>query len=217
MTHDQIDPEFAIFSDMIRIVDLPANALIDTGATHSFISVKFMMKLGIMPDESVSGFSVSLLSGRELKSNQVVRDCKIQMQGLDMYADFIVLEMEDFNIILGMDWLTRHEAFIECKQRTMLLKLQNGELFVFYVAAKRSLSGVISAEVEVVKDFPEVFPDDVAGLPPVREVKFGIELLPGTKPASKEPYRLTLTEMKELKDQLQESLDKGFIKPSVSP
>ncbi|XP_073152962.1 uncharacterized protein [Henckelia pumila] len=69
-------------------------------------------------------------------------------------------------------------------------------------------------EVEVVKDFPEVFPDDVAGLPPVRKVEFGIELLPETKPASKAPYRLAPTEMKELKDQLQELLDKGFIRPS---
>ncbi|XP_073133883.1 uncharacterized protein [Henckelia pumila] len=145
MTHDQIDLESAIVTCMIRIVDLPDNALIDTGATHSFISVKFLMKLGILPDESISGFSVSFPSGKELKSNQVIKYCKIRMQGLDLYADFIMLEMADFDIILGLDRLTRHEVVIDCKQRTMILKVQNGEPFVFYVASKRSISGMISA------------------------------------------------------------------------
>ncbi|XP_073121935.1 uncharacterized protein [Henckelia pumila] len=71
-------------------------------------------------------------------------------------------------------------------------------------------------EVEVVKDFPKVFPDDVAGLHPVKEFEFGIELWPETKPAAKALYRLAPIEMKELKDQLQELLDKGFIRPSIS-
>ncbi|XP_073133537.1 uncharacterized protein [Henckelia pumila] len=71
-------------------------------------------------------------------------------------------------------------------------------------------------DVEVVRDFPEVFPDDIAGLPPTREEEFGIELIPGTQPISKAPYRLTPTEMKELKEKLQELLNKGFIRPSVS-
>ncbi|XP_073137120.1 uncharacterized protein [Henckelia pumila] len=132
---------------------------------------------GIAPDESVLGFSVSLPSGEEFKSSSVVRDCKIQMQGLDLYADFIVLEMLVFDVIFGMDWLSQHEATIDCKERTVSLKVQNGE----------------------------------------SEVEFGIKLFPGTKPASKVPYRLAPTEMKELKDQLQELLDKRFIKPSVSP
>ncbi|XP_073133607.1 uncharacterized protein [Henckelia pumila] len=132
----------------------------------------------------------------ELKSNSVVRNCKIQMQGLDLYADFFVLEMSDFDVIFEKDWLSQHEATIDCKQRTVSLKRPKLE------------------DVEVVKDFPKVLPDDVAGLPSHREVEFGIELLHGTKPASKAPYRLAPTKMKELKDQLQELLDKGFIRPS---
>ncbi|XP_073133810.1 uncharacterized protein [Henckelia pumila] len=212
MTHDQVDPDFAIVRD--------------TGATHSFMSVSFMMKLRVLPDESTSEFCVSLPSGEELKSSSV---------------------MVDFDAIFGMDWLAQHEAIIDCKQRTVSLKDKNGKPFVYRTTSKRSSPGMISTgtswqllgngctgflasltgelevqrpklvEVEVVKDFPEVFPDDVAGLPQVREVEFGIELMSGTKPASKAPYRLAPTEMKELKDQLQELLDKGFIRPSVSP
>ncbi|XP_073132173.1 uncharacterized protein [Henckelia pumila] len=240
MTHDQVDPDSAIVSGMIRIADLLAFVLIDTGATHSFMSVSFMMKLRVLPDESISEFCVSLPSREELKSSSVVRNCKVQMQSLVLCADFIVLKMVDFDAIFGMDWLTRYEAIIDCKRKIVSVKDQNGKSLVFRTTSKKSAPGMISTgtawkllsngctgflasligdlevqrpklgEVEVVKDFPKVFSNDVAGLPPVREVEFEIELLPKTKPASKAPYRLAPTEMKELKDHLQELLDKGI-------
>ncbi|XP_073152895.1 uncharacterized protein [Henckelia pumila] len=209
MNHDQVDPDSTIITVMICISSFLALVLIDTGATHSFISVKFVIKLGIVPKESALGFIVSFPSGEELKSNRV------------------------------------HETTIDYKKRTVSLKIQNGNPFVFYATPKTSLLLVISAsnawklmnkgctgflasiicerelprpkleEVVAVRDFSEVFPDDVAGLPPAKEVEFGIELVPGTKPASKAPYRLAPMKMKELKVQLQEILDKGFIRPSV--
>ncbi|XP_073120611.1 uncharacterized protein [Henckelia pumila] len=241
MTHDQVDPDSAIVTGMIRIAGLPAFVLIDSGATHSFISVNFMMKLGVLPDESISKFCVSLPSGAELESSSVVRNCKVQMQSLVLCADFIVLKMVDFDAIFGMDWLSWHEAIIDYKQKTVSLKDQNGKPFAFRTTSKKSAPDMISAgtawqllsngctvflasligdlevhrpklvEVEVVKDFPEVFPDDVAGLPPVREVEFGIELLPETKPASKAPElnrvtvknRYPLPRIDDLFDQLQ--------------
>ncbi|XP_073120087.1 uncharacterized protein [Henckelia pumila] len=240
-SHTQVDPDSAIVTGMIRIAGLPAFVLIDSGATHSFISVNFMMKLGVLPDESISKFCVSLPSGEELESSSVVRNCKVQMQSLVFCADFIVLKMVDFDVIFGMDWLSRHEAIIDCKRKTVSLKDQNGKPFAFRTTSKKSAPGMISAgtawqllsngctgflasligdlevqrpklvEVEVVKDFPEVFSDDVAGLPPVREVKFGIELLPETKPASKAPElnrvtvknRYPLPRIDDLFDQLQ--------------
>ena len=69
----------------------------------------------------------------------------------------------------------------------------------------------------VVKDFPDVFPKELLGIPPIREVDLSIEILPRTTPTSRAPYRMAPTELKELKIQLQELLDKGFIRPSVSP
>nr|GEW13519.1 hypothetical protein [Tanacetum cinerariifolium] len=67
------------------------------------------------------------------------------------------------------------------------------------------------------EEFPDVFPDELPGIPPVREVEFNIELIPGAEPISKAPYRMAPVELKELKDQLQELLERGFIRPSVSP
>ncbi|XP_073120161.1 uncharacterized protein [Henckelia pumila] len=144
MTQDQVDPDSVIVTGLFSIADLPANLLIDTGVSHSFMSIKFLMKKGIVWDKFVSVFSVSLPSGEELKSNSVVRNCKIQMQGLDLCADFIVLEMTKFSLIFGMDWLSQHEATIDYKQRTVSLKFQNGESFVLYAASKRSVLSVIS-------------------------------------------------------------------------
>nr|GFC84248.1 putative reverse transcriptase domain-containing protein [Tanacetum cinerariifolium] len=72
-------------------------------------------------------------------------------------------------------------------------------------------------EFDIILEFPDVFPDELLGIPPVREVEFNIELIPGAEPISKAPYRMAPVELKELKDQLQELLERGFIRPSVSP
>nr|GEW35818.1 reverse transcriptase [Tanacetum cinerariifolium] len=69
----------------------------------------------------------------------------------------------------------------------------------------------------IVSEFPDVFPDELPGIPPVREVQFNIELIPGSEPISKAPYRMAPIDLKELKDHLQELLERGFIRPSVSP
>lgn len=71
--------------------------------------------------------------------------------------------------------------------------------------------------IDVVREYPEVFPDEISGLPPEREVEFSIDLVPGTTPISKAPYRMSPSELAELKKQLEELLEKGFIRPSVSP
>ncbi|GKF93228.1 hypothetical protein Tco_0279947 [Tanacetum coccineum] len=72
-------------------------------------------------------------------------------------------------------------------------------------------------DVPIVKDFPEVFLEDFSGLPPTRQVEFQIDLVPGAAPVARAPYRLALSEMKELSEQLKELSDKGFIRPSSSP
>ncbi|GAA0165410.1 hypothetical protein LIER_43714 [Lithospermum erythrorhizon] len=72
-------------------------------------------------------------------------------------------------------------------------------------------------DIQIVKEFPDVFPEDHPGLPPDRHIEFSIELVPGTGPISKAPYRMAPAQLKELKNQLQDMLDKGFISPSISP
>ena len=100
--------------------------------------------------------------------------------------------------------------------QTKRLLRQGCEAYLAYVVdTERKIPNI--KEVEVVDEFEDVFPNDLPGLPPDREIEFAIELIPGATPVSKAPYRLAPVELKELATQLQELLDKGMIRPSVSP
>ncbi|KAL5570097.1 hypothetical protein UlMin_026672 [Ulmus minor] len=146
-----------------------------------------------------------------------------------------------------MDWLSKYNATIDCRKRRVIFEPMGEEKFKFVGKPKKSGTPIISAlkakkmlsngcvgylahvvdttvdailkpeDVHVVKNFLEVFPEDLPGLPPDREIEFEIELLPGTSPISKAPYRMAPMELKELKEQLQELVDKKFIRPSYSP
>ncbi|GKA21206.1 putative nucleotidyltransferase, ribonuclease H [Tanacetum coccineum] len=136
-------------------------------------------------------------------------------------ANLLPLEISDFDIILGMDWLTEHRATIDSlkiisalKARTLISHGCEG----FLASIKdTSLDGPRLESHPVVRNFPNVFPDELPGLPPEREVEFTIEVIPGAQPIPKASYKMAPVELKELKDQLQELLERGFIRPSVSP
>src|SRR3954468_22301399 len=112
---------------------------------------------------------------------------------------------------------------IDCASKTMLLTTPEGRRikYVSRHGSKRnqvnSLSGVVQEEVPVVKDYPDVFPEELPGMPPDRDIEFLIELLPGTGPISKRPYRMLANDLEEIKKQIKELLEKGYIRPSSSP
>ena len=80
-----------------------------------------------------------------------------------------------------------------------------------------SLTGVVQEEVPIVKDYPDVFPEELPGMPPDRDIEFLIELLPCTGPISKRPYRMPANDLEEIKKQIKELLEKGYIRRSSSP
>ena len=100
--------------------------------------------------------------------------------------------------------------------RTTKLLQKGCEGFLAHVVTQGELS-LFAGDVPVVNEFTDVFPIDLPGLPPAREVEFTIDLLLGTNPISLSPYRMTPAELRELKIQLQELEDKGYIQPSMSP
>ncbi|KAA0035365.1 ty3-gypsy retrotransposon protein [Cucumis melo var. makuwa] len=190
--------------------------------------------------------SVSTPSRECMLSKEKVKACQIKTTGHVIEVTLLVLDMLDFDVILGMDWLAANHASIDCSLKEVAFNPPSLASFKFKGEGSRSLPKVISAiraskllsqgtwsilvsvvdtrEVavslsseSVVRDYPNVFPEELLGLPPHREIEFAIELEPGTVPISRAPYRMTLVELKELKVQLQELLDKGFIRPSVLP
>jgi hypothetical protein len=137
----------------------------------------------------------------------------------------IVIKGQDIDVILGMNWLAQHKAIINIDLRTIKLSHGHDEIQLSIpVAVLAKASGrayeAIEQEIQdipVVCEFLYVFPEDLPGLPLERDVEFVIELKPGMAPISRRSYRMPLNELAELKTQLQDLLEKGFIRPSSSP
>ena len=221
--------------------------LFDSGATHSFISTKLALKISDSKDRTPRLLRTALPSGEILLSEFVLKEMPIMINGVTLRVDLIAIEMKDFDVILGMDFLGKHNAIIDCRHRRVTFRPNGGEEFAFKgrsllnpkmmisaMQARRMLAngcmGFLASAVDktkekendpssvpVVREFVEVFPEELPGIPPEREISFEIELMPGTGPISKAPYRMAPAELKELQTQLQELLDKGFIRPSYSP
>ncbi|KAA0047194.1 DNA/RNA polymerases superfamily protein [Cucumis melo var. makuwa] len=184
-----------------------ALVLFDSGSSHSFISSAFVLHARLEVEPLHHVLSVSTPSGECMLSKEKVKACQIEIAGHVVEVTLLVLDMLDFDVILGMDWLAANHASIDCSRKEGILAS---------VVDTREVDVSLSSE-PVVRDYPDVFPEELPGLPPHREVEFAIELEPGTVPISRAPYRMAPAELKELKVQLQELLDKGFIRPSVSP
>jgi hypothetical protein len=132
-------------------------------------------------------------------------------------------------MILGMDWLSKHKGMINCAKMVVRLTTSNGKEME-YVAENlvtdkaafnrvvlNQLDAVSTMDVKTVSEFSDVFPEELPGMPLDREIEFMIELVPGTAPIFKRPFRMAANQLVELKEQLQELLDKGYIRPSASP
>jgi hypothetical protein len=123
-----------------------------------------------------------------------------------------------------MDWIKQHRAVIQCQEKAVVLTTSKGDIIsVDVVVQAQSIATVnqlddsANKEDPVMDEFPDVFPDDLPGMPPDRDIEFIIELLPGTVPIAKRPYRMRVNELEELKKQIKELQEKGFIHPSSSP
>ncbi|KAL4028439.1 hypothetical protein IC575_011636 [Cucumis melo] len=196
-----------------------ALVLFDSGSSYSFISSAFLLHARLEVEPLHHVLSVSTPFGECMLSKEKVKAFQIEIVGHVIEVTLLVLNMLDFDVILGMDWLAANHASIDCSCKEVAFNPPSMANFKFKGEGSRSLPKVdVSLSSEpVVRDYPDVFPEELPGLPPHREIEFAIELEPGTVPISRAPYRMAPAELKELKVQLQELLDKGFIRPSVSP
>ncbi|GJV00699.1 putative reverse transcriptase domain-containing protein [Tanacetum coccineum] len=135
----------------------------------------------------------------------------------------VVIELGSFDVIIGMDWLLKYHALIDCAEKIIRIPWGNETLIVHGNGSNQGNEAEYNSgekrleDVPIVRDFPEVFPEDLSGLPPTRQLEFQIRLMPGATHVARAPYRLAPSEMKELSEQLQELSDKGFIRSSSSP
>ncbi|GJR02276.1 putative reverse transcriptase domain-containing protein [Tanacetum coccineum] len=222
-----------------------AFVLFDLGSDRSFMDTRFSSILNIDLVKIRASYEVELANGRVLSTNTVLKGCTLNLVNHIFEIDLMPIELGTFDVIIGMDWLVKHDVVIICGEKVIRIPYGNKmlivesdkgvsrlkviscikprkyvergcHLFLAHVMKKKSKEKRLE-DVPVIHDFPEVFPEELPGLPPPRQVEFRIDLVPGAAPVARAPYRFAPSEMKELSVQLQELLEKGFIRPSSSP
>ncbi|GKC89157.1 putative reverse transcriptase domain-containing protein [Tanacetum coccineum] len=200
-----------------------ASILFDTSADRSFISTAFSSLINIAPTPLENCYDIELADGKLVKINTIIQGCTLNFLDHPFNKDLMPVELGSFDVIIGMDWLRRCHTVIVCDDK--LVQIPYGNETLTFCGNKssngrESLLTVIScskAQEYMAKGCQVFLAQDLPGLPPVRPVEFQIDLIPGTEPVARAPYRLAPSEMKELSEQLQELSDKGFIRPSSSP
>ncbi|KAD4586366.1 hypothetical protein E3N88_23967 [Mikania micrantha] len=241
-----VSTDLGTISGTLRYGVHDIHVLFDTGATHLIVSNLFTKYLMITPTILEPALVITTPVGDSIPISHMFCDCTIQIESIIRKADLFPMQINDFDMILGMDWLSKHQVTIDCQTRRVLFGDPMNPLLVYQGTQPRKPLKIISAlkaqkfllhgcagflasvkvdsenelsisDHPIVCEFPDVFPEKLPGVPPYREVEFTIDLVPGAEPISKAPYRMAPTELKELKEQLEELLDIGFIRPSVSP
>nr|GEY98338.1 hypothetical protein [Tanacetum cinerariifolium] len=225
LTRDQAANSSGIVTGTLFMNGRAVFILFDTGATHSVISVSLSKYINVPPTLLNYTLSISTPMRSLVVIDHEYQNCSLQFDDKIRSANLFPLDMYDFDIILGMDWLINHRATIVCHTKSVIFGDLDKPEFVYQDSQLGLLASLIDTSWDgpslekhpIIQDLSDVFPEELLGIPPEHEVEFGIELILGTQPISKASYRMAPTELKELKEQLHELLDLGFIRPSVSP
>jgi hypothetical protein len=201
----------------------PIIILFDYGASHDFISSTCAKKV-MLSTVTVEALYVISTPGGRVDVDQIVCKAPLELAKRVFSTDLIILKGQGLDVILGMSWMKLHRALLDIAGRLVHLdSLMYGKVILHPPAISRikaSLHYVVELKLEdihVIREFLDMFPDDLPGMSPKRAIEFKIELQPGTAPIDKAPYKMSPVEIKELKIELQGLLDKGYIRPSTSP
>ncbi|XP_070002464.1 uncharacterized protein [Nicotiana sylvestris] len=167
-----------------------------------------------IPRESLgTPIYVSTPMGDSMVMDRIYWSCVVIFCGYETRVDLLLLDMIDFNVILGMDWLSLFHAIHDCHAKTARHLVEKGCLAYLAYVWDTTIEPPMIDSVPVVREFADVFPSDLPGMPLDCDIDFGIYLAPGTQPISIPPYRMAPNELKE---QFEELLAQGFVRPSVS-
>ncbi|CAA7046066.1 unnamed protein product, partial [Microthlaspi erraticum] len=240
---DQIGAEPIVGS--VLVGGITAYTLFDTGATHCFVSPEVARcwdsRIGFEDRQR----RIDTAGTEVIGSSRTYRDVPVVIEKEGLLGDFIELELKHYEVIIGMDWLTQHKAILDCTRRRVdftqaernlvfqgvralgripvismahveEMKWKGPEVYLATISIEGGPMGIDLEEISVAAEYADVF-EPLTGPPPERGDAFTIELEPGTASVSRAPYRLAPSEMAELKKQLEDLTDKGFVRPSSSP
>ena len=219
--HDALEVIVGIFS----LYDIEMHALIDPGSTHSYVCMEHVFDKVPGMEKLTYDMHVTSPLGHNISVNNVYRNCPIVIQEREFLADLITLPFREFGLIMGMDWLTKHRAIVDCGEKTVVLRCSDKSEVKIQGIRSSIMSNVISAmqarkfirkgheaflalildskrgqvdveKIPIVREFPNVFPEELPGILLEREVDLSIEIVPRTAPVSRAPYRMALAELK---------------------
>ena len=227
---------------MFLLSRLWARVLFDSGASHSFIAASVVIELGLEVKSLEEPLYVSSPLGTRARIGMIYRGCELEISGILLTVDLRVMDMLEFDIILGMDWLTAYRVVIDCERRRVTAYTLDGTRVTFQgdkhdvlphtVYDSRwhrqlvgwltslTLEGELGLDLDlpqIVCEYEDVFMDKLLGLPLQGDVDFYIELHSGTSPISMTPHKMASVELQELRVQIQELLDREFIRLSTLP
>jgi hypothetical protein len=201
----------------------PIIILFDSRASYDFISSTCAKKAMLSMVATEAPYVISTPGGR-VDVDQIVRKAPLKLVGRVFTTDLITLKGQGLDVILGMSWMKLHRTVLDIAGQLVHLNSPVYGMVILHLAVisriKASLHHMVELKLEdihVVREFSDVFPDDLSRMPPKRAIQFKIELQSGTTRIAKSLYRMPLMEMKELKVQQNCLLDKGYIRPSTSP
>ncbi|GJX63013.1 putative reverse transcriptase domain-containing protein [Tanacetum coccineum] len=186
------NPEYNVVTGTFLLNNCYASILFDTGANRSFVSTAFSSLIDITPTTLNQYYDVELADRKIIRINTIIRGCTLNFLNHPFNIDLMPVELGNFDVIISMDWLSKYHAVVDCAKKIIRIPYGYETLNV------------------------HVFPEDLSGLPPTRQVEFQIDLTPGAAPVARAPYRLAPSEMRELSKKLQELPDMGFIRLMIS-
>jgi hypothetical protein len=204
---------------MFLVYNTSEVVLFDSGASHFFISAAYVGKHNL-PLALLRCQMIVSSPGGDMPTRQLCPKVNLKIRRVDFVANLIVLESKGIDVILGMDWLSKHRVLIDCAKKSIKLTTLEGKEIEFVTEPIVTARGVANSvkvnqldasqgsEVPVVNKFPDVFPKELPCMPPDRDIEFVIELKPGTSPIYKTPYRMATPELTELKEHIKELLEK---------
>ncbi|GJY37954.1 putative reverse transcriptase domain-containing protein [Tanacetum coccineum] len=222
-----------------------AGVLFDSRVDKIFVSISLASKLNIPPITIDTFYDIKMADENLVSTNTVIQGAILALLNQPFKIDLIPIKLGSFDDVIGMDWLSKYLARIICDEKVIRIPI-DGETLIIRGDRSKTRLNLISCikperyisrgcqvfiaqimekksdekrleDIPIVREFLEVFPEDLPGLPPIRQIEFQIDLIPGATPVARAPYRLAPSEMQELSNQLQELADRGFIRPSTSP
>jgi hypothetical protein len=223
VTAETVPEDADVVFGMFLINSIHVSDLFDSGASHSFVT-KWFVEKHYISNYPLKRILLIRSPGGKLRATYSCPQTKLEIRGISFLVELIILESSGLDVILEIDYWTKYDGVISCAKRMVTLTSPQGERIEVNVSMPAAAEAmVIQLEekslqhIRIVCEYPDVFPEELPGMPHDRDIEFSIELLLETAPISKRPYRMNIKDLIELKKQIEELIEKGFIRPNSSP